>query len=376
MTIRSAALFGRIAGLGLIGLIAFFQPARAETQQTCTNFTINNLTASPLVLNDGDAANMLGTLRERSGAICDAAIPPDGNQGGIPTVGFQKKQLTTPDPDNQGQFITFDAKCSDVGGQPSWPYVNKNHFDPPMSANPLLVDGNGQVAGNFDTSGRAGQIIGFRANHDNEGSSSGGNTQYQGSTSPCIDLQVSASGTLSPCDSFPGAGVVPVVSHASGDGTPPVGSNGPWTFRITIYACNSVLLQSAQGGSSGWTEVSPSGVSTSPAANPPGCTNKKTQGRSSTEVLFCLWGNQSGKKYTGGLQLNAGDTVTIDVTETGSIPSTAPNGQVRCLNGPWSAIYSADGGDTFIKSPYTNRAAVTVTNPDDSANNPGVLGCT
>ncbi|HEX5471593.1 MAG TPA: hypothetical protein VFW73_06885 [Lacipirellulaceae bacterium] len=376
MTIKPARGLGLFCACALAGLLTFVsERALAGTQNTCTSYSINGSTTSPVSVSDGATPNMVGTLAQKSGNNCGAAIGPDANVPNIPTAGFQVRTSLTVDQSNpNGPKISTPVACGNGGGEIAWPYIPAAGFNPAMPSNPLTVDANGQVSGAFDTTGLGGQTIGFRANHDAEGDASA--TRYGASSSPCIDLQISASETVSPCDVFPDAGVVPVVTQASGDGTPPIGT-GTWTFRITIFACKTVLLQSAQGGSSGWTQVSlPSGLSVSPAPTVP-CANIKTQGNSSTVVLFCLWGSQLGKKYTGGLSLMAGQKVTIDVTEGGTIPSTAPTGQVRCLNGPWSAIYSADGGTTFVKSPYTNRAAVTVANPDlDGPDNPGVLGCT
>jgi hypothetical protein len=242
---------------------------------------------------------------------------------------------------------------------------------------------------NFNTTGLGADpanVIGFRADRPDDEGPSG--SAIKKSTSDCIDLRIGLNGTASPCDNYPNAQVVPVVTKVAGDGTPPPGSSGPWTITITIYVCmDKVLVQYAQGGSNGWTTVS--SVVTSPntteypngIGNPPSdCENIKTQGNSSTQVILCLWGNKTGtgrqkNTFTGGVEKNTGDTLTVTFTESGTIPDTAPNGQVRCLLGKWSVTSSADGVN-FVKSPYTDQASVTVANPDvDGSSGDASVGC-
>jgi len=55
------------------------------------------------------------------------------------------------------------------------------------------------------------------------------------------------------------------------------------------------------------------------------------------------------------------DDANLDVTVNGNIPKNSPCGQVRYLNGPWSAMFSLDEGATFEKAdPYTGRKSVFV----------------
>jgi len=66
--------------------------------------------------------------------------------------------------------------------------------------------------------------------------------------------------------------------------------------------------------------------------------------------------------------MTAGQTETLVVDLTGSIPPKTPDCQVRYLSGPWSALFSTNGGVNFDKTDYTGRVSVQVDsngNPDD-----------
>jgi hypothetical protein len=368
------ALSVRISALAVAAALfvsAHIAMAATTNIQTCTDFTVNNSSLNQDVT-QGDTAAMLGTLRAASGSTCGDAISPTPSASIEPTVGFQISVVPGSNPVAYGTCSTGGG----FGGQSdNGTWVDPSWFTEALAPNPDVIDNNGEVLRHLMTSGFAvGSTYGFRAHHDAQ--SFGPNsdkTNYDKSSSPCIDVHIVSGGTT-PCGTYVGA--LPIVDQASGDGTPPPGTTGPWSFRITIWACNEdIVLQSAQGGSSGWTTFD--SIVTTPPAKPPGCVTVKQPGASSTVVENCIWAIQQGKKLVGGLLLTAGNYATIQVTEHANspIPASAPSGQTRCLNGPWSALYTDASHSTSVKSPYTDRAAVVVANPDDLVDAPGVIGC-
>jgi hypothetical protein len=134
---------------------------------------------------------------------------------------------------------------------------------------------------------------------------------------------------------------------ASGDGTPNPGDSGPWTFAISVENCTGVNLTGikVQGGTSGWTNYTGFSV-------PDGSVTVKAMPKK-TQVL------------TWTVDIADGATKTIQVTVDGTVPCSAPDGQVRYVSGPWSAVF--DDGSGPQKSAYSGRVSLTV---DGSAINP------
>jgi hypothetical protein len=134
---------------------------------------------------------------------------------------------------------------------------------------------------------------------------------------------------------------------AAGNGTPNPGDSGPWTFAISVENCTGVNLTGVkvQGGTSGWTNYVSFSV-------PDGIVTLKNMPKN-TQVL------------TWKVDIANGQTKTIEVKVNGTVPSTAPDGQIRYLSGPWSAAYDDDGNPLtpMVKSSYTGRVSICVRDP-------------
>lgn len=198
------------------------------------------------------------------------------------------------------------------------------------------TDGSGQLSTTFDTTGLGGSTICFRAHHPDSGGAHG-NDQ---STSLGVDLVINPLPACTP-------GVNVGATLASGDGTPNPGDSGPWTFAISVENCTGVNLTGikVQGGTSGWTNYTGFSV-------PDGSVTVKAMPKK-TQVL------------TWTVDIADGATKTIQVTVDGTVPCSAPDGQVRYVSGPWSAVF--DDGSGPQKSAYSGRVSLTV---DGSAINP------
>jgi hypothetical protein len=130
---------------------------------------------------------------------------------------------------------------------------------------------------------------------------------------------------------------------AAGDGTPNPGDSGSWTFAISVENCTGVDLTGVkvQGGTSGWTNYAGFSV-------PDGNVTIKNMPKK-TQVLTWI------------VDIANGQTKTIEVTVNGTVPCSAPDGQVRYISGPWSAVFDDQ------KSAYSGRVSLTV---DGSGINP------
>jgi hypothetical protein len=175
---------------------------------------------------------------------------------------------------------------------------------------------------------------GFRAHYVTGGGQHKVDTHF----SPAVDL--TATSSCSP-------GVNVGATLASGDGTPNPGDSGPWTFAISVENCTGVNLTGVkvQGGTSGWTNYVGFSV---PDGN---VTLKKMPKK--TQVLTWI------------VDIDNGQTKTIEVTVNGKVPCSAPDGQILFISGPWSAVF--DDGSGPQKSAYSGRVSLTV---DGSTINP------
>lgn len=174
--------------------------------------------------------------------------------------------------------------------------------------------------------------VAFRAHYVTGGGSHKIDTHF----SSAVDLVINLS---SSCGA---PGVTVGATLATGNGAPAPGASGPWTFRISVTNCTGVNLTGVkvQGGSNGW----------APATG-------WTPSTGSVSVRQ----NNRNQVLTWTVDIADGATVTLDVTVDGTIPVSAPDGQIRYLSGAWSAVYDAGSGPQ--KSAYSGRVFITVTVP-------------
>jgi hypothetical protein len=175
---------------------------------------------------------------------------------------------------------------------------------------------------------------GFRAHYV----TGGGQHKVDTHSSPAVDL--TATSSCSP-------GVNVGATLASGNGTPNPGDSGPWTFAISVENCTGVDLTGVkvQGGTSGWTTYVGFLV-------PDGDVTVKSTSKN-TKVLTWI------------VDIAKGQTKTIEVIVNGTVPCSAPDGEIRFISGPWSAVF--DDGSGPQKSAYSGRVSLTV---DGSTINP------
>jgi hypothetical protein len=184
----------------------------------------------------------------------------------------------------------------------------------------------GQATFSFDTTGLAGYTIGFRAK------TKVNPNMWSESQSPGLDLVITEACT----------GVHIAATLAAGEGSPPPGYDGCWTFRITVKNCDlSTRVFKVQGGSNGWTTFT--------SATP-------TKGRA--EIRY----NRRSEVITWWVELSPGEEQSIFVTVCGTIKPSTPIGTVLYLSGAWSAAYTDDYGNP-AKSDYTGRVSITVSAP-------------
>ncbi len=194
------------------------------------------------------------------------------------------------------------------------------------------TDSQGKATFYFDTSGHGGSTIGFRAKTDRKPNA------WSESQSAAIDLQI-----------VPGCtGVQIGATLAAGNGSPPPGYTGCWTFRITVKNCDlSTRVFKVQGGSNGWANFQSALASeVAPGYSP----NPEIRSNRRNEVI------------TWWVELDPGEEQYIDVTVCGTIKPSTPIGTVLYLSGAWSAAYVDDDGNP-AKSDYTGRVSLTVSEP-------------
>lgn len=265
--------------------------------------TFISLTPNPVT--DPSPATITGTILER--------VPPNTPGGPVSGANVAIQEL---------ELLGVGVACE----SPSPPAVWGNIYN-------ATTDINGRVSTTFDTTGLGGRTICFRTKPDDS-------SVVSGNPSPGADLVILP--PVSACT--PGATIAATL--AAGDGTPGTGNTGPWTFRITVTACGPLTNVTAQGGANGWAPVSGAFPDYGTVADRK--VNK----------------NNTIKLWTIGT-MTSGQVANLDVVVEGPIPHSAPDCQVRYLSGPWSAMFSTDGGITSTKSVYSGRVSVSVdTNGD------------
>jgi hypothetical protein len=191
----------------------------------------------------------------------------------------------------------------------------------------------------LDTTGLGGQVLGYQASYQGQGN-------FENAAIICTDV------TVNQTEACTGATIN--IDLVYGPGAPAAGGSYEWGFVVTVHACEDLIGVTAQGGTNGWATLEgrsedslfPSGSTTAVIRK----ANKKT------DVILWTIGD-----------MTAGQTETLGVLLSGSIPPKTPDCQVRFLSGPWSALFSTDGIN-FEKTDYTGRVTINVDsngNPDD-----------
>lgn len=190
------------------------------------------------------------------------------------------------------------------------------------SGTPTNVDGTGSATFSLNTN--AVGTFGYRT-HYTQGST------YGTSKSPCVDLTVSAVDC---------SGVNISADLATGNGTPEAGIPQTWTVRMKVHACDDATGLKVQGGTNGW--ATNTVLSASPGS-------------------YSIKNNKKNQVITWNMDsLNAGQDADLVLQIDGTIKAGTPSGTVLGLTGPWSVVYSTDGGVTSQKSEYTGTVTVTV----------------
>jgi len=294
--------------------------AHKNNTGSAISFSANPVTEGTLVTITA-TVTFLGTAGPGS-ASGHGAIPANGTAVVGDTVKIQQLKAVVDE-------VSVGVACGTLGAS----------FDDIDSG---LTDGSGQFNTVFATTGLGGKSLCFRAHHPDSGGPHGNDT----STSAGVDLVINS---LPECT--PGATIAATL--ASGDGTPAPGTNsGPWTYRITVTACGGLTGVTAQGGSNGWAGVTG-------ALTEDGSVTVRKQTKKNTIHLWTIG------------DMTDGQVANLDFTVNGPIPDSAPDCQIRFLNGPWSATFSLDEGVTFEKSDYSGRVTVSVdTDGDDNPSCP------
>ena len=195
----------------------------------------------------------------------------------------------------------------------------------------------GILAYTQDTTGLGGQVLGYRASYQG-----GGN--FDNSTTICTDLTVNEEAC---------SGATISIELAYGPGAPPPGGPYAWGFDVIVHACEDLYGVSAQGGTNGWAALD--GRSAYSLITDFGDAAIRKANKKTDVILWSIG------------DMTAGQTATLSVPLSGSIPTKTPDCQVRYLSGSWSALFSTDGIN-FEKTDYTGRVSIQVDsngNPDD-----------
>lgn len=269
-------------------------------------------------------------------AIAAVTLGPDGPGRTCSDLANNKKYCTTGISANADNSCTLDSDCvTDPLGNGVCTAVTTTQVAHENPADGTLA------YGPLDTSALGGQTLGYRASYQG-----GGN--FENAVAICTDL------TVNEVEACSGATIG--IDLATGPGAPAPGGPYNWSYRVTVHACEDLFGVTAQGGTNGWaqlvgrsaTSLHPSNTTTAEIRNP----NKKT------DVILWTIGN-----------MTAGQTETLVVDLSGSIPAKTPDCQVRYLSGPWSALFSTDG-IAFDKTDYTGRVSVQVDSDGDPDNCP------
>jgi hypothetical protein len=217
------------------------------------------------------------------------------------------------------------ANCPPKGSTGTWTTLNGD-------GEKLDQPGENSTTYYFDTTGLGGSTIGLRSHYVTGQDAHGPAT----STSRTVDLFINAASSCS--------GINVGAALAAGNGTPNPGDSGPWTFAISVENCTGVDLTGVkvQRGTSGWTNYVEYSV-------PDGSVTLKNMPKK-TQVLTWI------------VDIANGQTKTIKVTVNGTVPCSAPDGQILFISGPWSAVF--DDGSGPQKSAFSGRVSLTVDGSD------------
>lgn len=264
--------------------------------------TTLTITPTPVVLSGDATSDAVGDTLTTSGAVSTTVI----DQGKVTL------EMAT--------FGGLPVTTSTVGF--AWSALPPGNISPSSGATSSPLDFDGLLFVD-------GTVASFRAHYVTGGGATKADTHF----SPIIDVAAVA-------DSCEGFNVS--ADFASGNGGPPPGAVGPWTFRITLENCTGIDLTGikAQGGSNGWAPMT-----------------SYLQSKGGVSLRY----NNRNQVLTWNLDMPNGTTETILVTVNGKIPASASCDSIRYLSGPWSAVYDAGGGPQ--KSAYTGRVSVQVTCP-------------
>lgn len=173
--------------------------------------------------------------------------------------------------------------------------------------------------------------------------------------SSAVDLVIAQSSACAPGD----VGLILVgATEASGIGVVPPGATGPWAFRIAVKNCTTSYLSDVkvQGGSNGWAPVSKNCLADGVTPGGSGWCIQTSSGD------YVVRENKKNQVITWTVDIAAEATETILVGVNGTVPSSAPDGQIRFLSGAWSAVYDDDGNPATpaVKSEYSGRVSLCV----------------
>jgi hypothetical protein len=204
----------------------------------------------------------------------------------------------------------------------------------------------GTLSVGIGTTGLGGSTLGFLGSY--KGSATAG---INDAAQVCFDVPIEQKDAIA-CDS----GALISIKRAAGPGAPLPGTTNNWQYEVTVEACEHLDDVTAQGGTNGWAPLTnrldstQSGSALHPSV---GSAAVRNANKKNEAILWTI----------GAMEF--GDTTTLTVDLSGSIPPKTPDCQLRYLSGPWSAIYKADG--LTLKSDYTGRVFLFVTLDGDSS---------
>jgi hypothetical protein len=281
-------------------LVAFSAALMVSTAAILADQPVNDLTLqiNPTSIAAGGSALVTVTINPNDGAI-------DCGKGKI-----QYLLPPTPDPDD------VDPGWEDLGGDLA---VTNNQFSATFDSSVIPVT--------------PGTSVQFRGGYAATGPNCDFPAQAPG-LSPTLSLAITGSECEAPLSI--------AADQASGNGNPPAGYEGDWTFEIIVTACEHVTGVTAQGGTSGWTDFTATDWDPTKGTAAVRNQNKKT--------TILLW--------TIG-EMAAGESQTLEVTVHGTIKNNTPSGTELFLSGPWSATFT-DDENVKQKSSYTGRVSIVV----------------
>ena len=388
----------RLCLSGVVGAIAVFGmvflgtgQAAAASPNTCNTLTIGavSTTGAPNPgLGDQGVDSTSANAASPQAMTGTLNTPSSGNNCAVSTTlntvtdgtneGFDWALLSTTD--TLGNPVLVPTACV-AGTQDFLPTPEGTYVPPTYMTGNSGVTTNSALTLNFDTAGFSAaypltSVVGFRAAHTADGT-------YGRSFSPCINVNfTTAPPNNGPCATTGPAGVATTMNliTVNGNGQPPVGSSGPWTYVFAICAYQDITLQSAQGGTSAWTNFSSiSGVAhdatgaviggTVLATGSPStggtayCSQRKATGGGNS-IELCEWTNHTGKgnSWIGGVNVPTGGYALVTVTVNGTVPHNSP-GTLLNISGNWSALYYLGLNQTtgaINKTNYTELALVEV----------------